>query len=105
MPIIETKDLPVLEKRPGWRGRVFHSANMTFAHWGFTGGSTIHEHVHEQEEVWHVLEGVLEVSIDGRAHRAGPGCIAIVPAGARHAVLAIESGKAIVCDFPLRPDF
>jgi quercetin dioxygenase-like cupin family protein len=105
MPIIDTADLEVLEKRPGWRGRLIHSANMTFAHWDFAAGSTIDEHAHEQEEVWHVLEGRLEMIIDGAVHVAGPGVVAIVPPDTRHSVKALSDGKAIVADFPLRPDF
>jgi quercetin dioxygenase-like cupin family protein len=105
MPVIDTSKLAVLEKRSGWRGRLFHSPSMTFVHWDFDAGSDIHEHSHEQEEVWHVLEGELEVTIDGASHLAGPGMVAIVPAGARHAVLARKSGKAIVVDHPSRPDF
>ena len=63
MPVIDTQTLKVLEKRPGWRGRVVHSPSMTFVHWDFDAGSSIHEHHHEQEEVWHVLEGELEMTI------------------------------------------
>src|SRR5262245_3838456 len=105
MPFIDTAKLDVLEKRPGWRGRLFHSANMTFAHWDFAKGSSIHRHDHEQEEVWHVIEGELEVTIDGVTRRAGPGMVAIVPAHTAHSVVALSDGKAIVCDYPLRKDF
>ena len=52
---------------------------MTFAHYEFDAGSTIHEHHHEQEEVWNVIEGELEVTVDGVAQVAGPGMVAIVP--------------------------
>ena len=105
MPIVDTADLQVLEKRPGWRGRLIHSATMTFAHWDFDAGSDIHAHSHEQEEVWHVLEGQLEVTIGGETCVAGPGVVAIVPPHTLHAVKALTAGKAIVADFPLRPDF
>lgn len=105
MPIIDTRQLAVLEKRPGWRGRLFHSPSMTFAHWDFDADSTIHEHHHEQEEVWHVLEGELEVTIDGAAHLARPGMVAIVPAEALHSVRAVSDGNAIVVDHPSRADF
>jgi quercetin dioxygenase-like cupin family protein len=105
MPVIDTRDIPVVEKRPGWRGRLFHSPNMTFAHWDFEAGSTIHEHHHDQEEVWHVLEGELEIVIDGETYRAVPGMVAVLHPGARHAVRAITAGNAIVADYPLRSDF
>jgi quercetin dioxygenase-like cupin family protein len=105
MPFIDTRHLTAIEKRPGWRGRLFHSASMTFAHWEFAAGSSIHAHAHDQEEVWHVLEGELEITIDGAAQTAGPGMVAIVPARASHAVRALRDGKAIVVDHPRRDGF
>jgi quercetin dioxygenase-like cupin family protein len=106
MPFIDTHDIQAVEKRPGWLGRIFSSATMTFAHWDFAAGSSIHEHEHPQEEVWHVLEGELEVAIAGAPpQRAGPGMIAIIPPDTRHSVVALTDGKAIVADYPLREGF
>jgi quercetin dioxygenase-like cupin family protein len=105
VPIIDTAGLQVLEKRPGWRGKLIHSATMTFAHWDFDAGSDIHEHRHEQEEVWHVLEGELQITIGDETHIAGPGVVAIIPPHTSHAVKALTAGKAIVADFPVRADF
>jgi quercetin dioxygenase-like cupin family protein len=105
LPLIDTLALPVNNKRPGWRGRVFHAESMTFAHWDFDAGATIHEHGHEQEEVWHLLEGELEITIDGKAEVARAGMVAIVPPNTPHAVKALVSGRAIVADHPSRPDF
>jgi len=105
MTIIDTNRLEALEKRPGWRGHIFHSQTMTFAHWDFAKGATIHRHDHEQEEVWHVLEGELELTIGGESHIAGPGVVAIVPPSTAHEVKALSNGKAIVADYPLRADF
>jgi quercetin dioxygenase-like cupin family protein len=42
-------------------------------------GSSIHEHSHPQEEVYEVIEGELEVTIDGVAQIARAGLVAIVP--------------------------
>ncbi len=105
MPVIDTLEIEVLEKLPGWRGRIFHSANATFGHWEFDAGSTIHEHFHPQEEVWHVVEGEVELTIAGETCRAGPGMAAIVPPGAPHSARALSDGRAIVADSPRRPDF
>ncbi|MGH7000376.1 MAG: hypothetical protein ACREEA_02595 [Stellaceae bacterium] len=38
---------------------------MTFAHYDFVCGSSIHEHFHAQEEVYEVIDGKLEVTING----------------------------------------
>lgn len=65
-------------------------------------GSSIHEHFHEQEEVWQILEGQLEITIDGATQIAGPGSVAILAPNQRHSVRALTDGKAFVVDYPLR---
>ena len=104
MPVIDTSELKVIERLPGWRARIFNSASMTFAHYEFDAGSTIHAHSHEQEEVWNVIEGELEVTIDGVAQVARPGVVAIVPPDTAHSVRALTDGRAIIVDHPLRWD-
>lgn len=105
MPFVDTHELETRTDRPGWRGRIFSSPNMTFAYWEFEPGACVHDHDHPQEEVWHVVDGELEVTIDGETRAAGPGMAAIVPAHTRHSVRALTAGRAIVADYPLRPGF
>ncbi|HEV2488899.1 MAG TPA: cupin domain-containing protein [Candidatus Acidoferrales bacterium] len=105
MPFVDVGHLKMIERLPGWQGRYFHSANMTFAHYEFKRGSTIHEHFHEQEEVYEVIEGELELTIDGAAQIAQAGVVGIVPSKARHSVKALSDGRAIIVDYPLRRDF
>jgi quercetin dioxygenase-like cupin family protein len=105
MELIDTYKLPDLEKLPGWHGKLFHAQSMTFAHWRFEVGATIHEHYHEQEEVWHVLEGQLEAVTRGEAVVAGPGMVLILEPNLPHAIRALSDGRAIVADHPSRRDF
>jgi mannose-6-phosphate isomerase-like protein (cupin superfamily) len=63
VPFIDTSALEVIERLPGWYGRYFHSPSMTFAHYDFKRGSSIHEHFHPQEEVYEVIEGELELTM------------------------------------------
>jgi quercetin dioxygenase-like cupin family protein len=105
MPFVDTRNLDVIERLPGWHGRYFHSANMTFAHYDFTRGASIHEHFHPEEEVYEVIDGELEVTIEGVVEIARPGVVAIVPANARHSIKALTDGRAIIVDHPLRRDF
>jgi quercetin dioxygenase-like cupin family protein len=105
MPFVDTSSLKVVERLPGWHGRYFHSPSMTFARYDFVRGSSIHEHFHPQEEVYEVIEGELEVTIDGATQIARPGLVAIVPANVRHSIKALTDGKAIIVDYPIRPEF
>jgi quercetin dioxygenase-like cupin family protein len=105
MPFIDTSTLKAVERLPGWYGRYFHSPSMTFAHYDFKRGATIHEHFHPQEEVYEVIDGELEITIDGKSHIARLGVVAIVPSNAPHSVKALSDGRAIIVDYPLRPEF
>jgi quercetin dioxygenase-like cupin family protein len=104
MPFVDTRALKVIERLPGWYGRYFHSPSMTFAHYDFKRGSSIHEHFHPQEEVYEVIEGELELIIDGESQVARPGLVGIVPSNVRHSVKALTDGRAIIVDYPLRTE-
>jgi quercetin dioxygenase-like cupin family protein len=78
---------------------------MTFAHYDFVRGSSIHEHFHPQEEVYEVVEGELEITIDGVTEVARPGMVAIVPSDVPHSVKALTDGRAIIVDYPVRGEF
>jgi quercetin dioxygenase-like cupin family protein len=102
MPFVAISSLKVIEPLPGWYGRYFHSPNMTLAHYDFKRGASIHEHFHAQEEVYEVVEGELEVTIDGAAEIARPGVVAIVPSNARHSVKALGPQGLNLLNRPMR---
>ena len=77
---------------------------MTFAHYDFKRGSSIHEHSHPQEEVYEVIEGELELTVNGVTKIAKPGVVGIVPSNMQHSVKALTDGKLIVVDYPSRPE-
>ena len=52
-----------------------------------------------------VIEGELEVTIDGVAQIARAGLVAIVPGSIRHSVKALTDGRAIIVDYPARHEF
>ena len=52
-----------------------------------------------------MIEGELEVTIDGAAQIARSGVVAIVPGNVRHSVKALTDGRAIIVDYPRRPGF
>ncbi len=90
---------------PGWSGRFFHAQNMTFAHYDIAAGAQpLHEHQHEQEEVWHIVEGEVAITVGGTEATLGAGSVAIVPPETPHSVRPIGACKAIIADYPLRPN-
>jgi len=105
MPFIHADEMATREPLPGWHGRFWRSENMSFAHYTIDAGSSIHPHQHPNEEVWLVIEGELEVTVDGEPQKVGPGCVVVVPPDVVHAVRALTSGRAVVANHPVRHDF
>ena len=102
MTFIDTNHLNVKEPRAGWKGRFFHSQNMTFAYYAVAAGAWIHEHSHPNDEVWNVIDGELEIKIAAETQVAGPGCAVVVPPDTAHSVKALTDVRAIVVDYPKR---
>jgi quercetin dioxygenase-like cupin family protein len=106
MPFVDTSEIEPVHRLPGWSGRTVHSDNMTFVHYEIEeGAQAVHEHLHPQEEVWNVIDGEVEVTIEGETQVAGPGCVAIVPARARHSVRVLKASRVLVVDHPRRDEF
>lgn len=91
------------EPLPEWEGGFFHSENMTFAQYSIAADATpLHEHFHEREEVWNVVEGELVLSIDGVENTLVAGGAAVVPPNTSHAVRPLSACRAIIVDYPVR---
>ena len=87
----------------GWSGRFFHSENMTFARWTIVDGAAdLHEHQHEQEEVWNVVAGRVVLVVDGVEDVVETGGAAVVPPNTPHMVRVVGSAEVVVTDFPVR---
>jgi mannose-6-phosphate isomerase-like protein (cupin superfamily) len=93
------------EPLPGWTGHFFHAANMTFAHYDIADGAQpLHEHQHEQEEVWHIVAGEVAITVGGTEATLAAGSVAIVPPETPHSVRPIGPCTAIIADYPRRPN-
>ena len=105
MPLVDATDLIEREPLPGWRGRFFHSEQMTFAYYDIAADAVpLHEHDHPQEEVWHVLAGTLVLNVGGVEVVAESGCAAIVPPNTSHSATVRGAVRAIVVDTPRRDE-
>jgi mannose-6-phosphate isomerase-like protein (cupin superfamily) len=103
MGVVSPDNMEPWSPLPGWSGRVFHSAAMTFAQWEIAADAAeLHEHRHEPEEVWNVIDGELVIVLDGRELRLGAGEAAIVPPNAPHAAKPVGPCRALVVDHPAR---
>jgi quercetin dioxygenase-like cupin family protein len=102
MGFIDPDQLPVREPRPGFHGRFFHSDHMTFSYYTIDAGCDVHPHRHPNDEVWHVISGELEVTLEGETRVLRAGEAAVVPPDAEHSARAVTDCRAIVVDHPVR---
>jgi quercetin dioxygenase-like cupin family protein len=72
-----------------------------FAYYEIDPGETIHEHEHDEEEVWHLLDE-LEVSLGGKVASLHGGQAVVVPARQRQGVRALSACRVIIADYPVR---
>ena len=99
---IDSSELAVKEPRPGWKGRFFHSEKLTLAYYTVEADASLDAHSHANDEVWNVIEGALETTIDNETRVMTAGCAAVVPPNAIHSLKALTNVRAIVVDHPRR---
>ena len=102
MPVHNTRELPLRPIRPGWSGRFVHTDNFTLAYYDLDAGASISEHSHPEEEVWNLIAGEIEITIEGESHTLVDGAVAIVPPGAAHSVTVVADAHVIIVDHPVR---
>jgi len=75
---------------------------MTFAYYEIDAGAALHPHSHPNEEVWHVIEGELDLRLGAETRCVRAGSAVIIPAGTTHAAAVKHWCRAIVVDHPSR---
>jgi quercetin dioxygenase-like cupin family protein len=105
MPFLSLEELEERELVPGFKGRFVHSENMTFAYWNIEAGATLPEHSHPHEQVANVIEGELELTLNGATKILSPGSVAVIPGDATHTGKAITRCRVIDVFYPVREDY
>lgn len=103
--VAELKRIPPREIFPGFQGRFVHSATMTFAYWDIVAGSLVPQHSHVHEQVVNMLEGKLELNVDGKTHLLEPGQVLVIPSQAIHSGKALTACKVLDVFSPVREDY
>jgi quercetin dioxygenase-like cupin family protein len=97
--------IPVREVFPGFRGQFLHSETMTLAYWSIDAGSILPAHSHPHEQVVNMLEGELELVVDGAAHMLRVGDVFMIPGNVVHSGQAITFCKVLDVFSPVRDDY
>jgi unsaturated pyranuronate lyase len=105
MPQIKLDSLAVREIFPGLRARLIHSDRVTHSWVEVDSGATFPEHQHPHEQIVSVIEGELELVVNGVAHRLVPGVVFVIPPNVPHAGRGITACRVLDAFAPVREDY
>ena len=103
--IVTVDTLPVREIFPGIRARLIHTDRVTHSWVEVDAGATFPEHQHPHEQIVTVLEGELELVVEGKGHRLTPGTVFVSPPNARHSGGGITACRVLDAFAPAREDY
>jgi quercetin dioxygenase-like cupin family protein len=105
MPLITLDTVAVREIFPGLRARLIHTDRVSHSWVEVDAGAAFPEHQHPHEQIVSVLEGELELVVDGTAHRLTPGTVFVIPSNVRHSGRGLTACRVLDAFAPVREDY
>ncbi len=107
---LHSVDWSALEWQPVRRGierKAFGSDHVTLALHRLMPGHEPRPHEHPNEQVMYILAGVLDVHVDDRIVRLGPGGLLLIPPNVRHYGVVVGDEPVLNLDVftPARPEY
>ncbi len=97
--------LAVKEIFPGFRARIVHTERTSQSRVDIDAGASFPEHRHPHEQVVNVLDGELEIMVDGTPHRLTAGVSYVIPSDTPHSGRAITDCRVLDVFAPARDDY
>ena len=105
MGFIKLDQLPELQIAQGIHGRAVTADCVTVLHAKLEAGVLLPEHAHHNEQVVNVIEGELELTVDGETYSLVPGTSMILEPNVPHSARAVTDCRVIDVFHPVRKDF
>ena len=99
------KDIPAKQLMEGITGHYAHGKNMSFGFVEIKAGTIMPKHQHVHEQITYIIEGQLDMNIDGVDYSLTPGCYHVIPSNVLHGATAITDCKLIDAFSPAREDY
>jgi len=93
------------EPIPGFKGRFIHTSSMTFAFWEIEAGSVLPEHSHPHEQVVHLIEGEMVLTLDGHRNTLASGSLLVIPSNVPHSGRTVSASRVLDVFHPVREDY
>ena len=105
MPLIQLDRVSVREIFPGLRARLVHSDRVSHSWVEVDEGATFPEHHHPHEQIVNVLDGELELVVEGVTYRLKPGMVFVIPPNVKHSGRGVTACKVLDAFAPTRDDY
>lgn len=99
------KDIPPKQLMEGIMGHYAHGENMSVGLVEITAGTIMPTHQHVQEQITYLLQGRLNMEIDGVQYSLTPGSYHIIPSNKWHSAHAVTDCKLIDVFGPVREEY
>ena len=99
------KDISPKEIVPGITGYYAHGEKLTFGYVELKKNASIPEHSHPQEQITYIIEGQLDMVIDGKPCSLTAGMHYVIPSNCKHSATAVTECKLIDAFSPVREDY
>ena len=105
MSVISVDSIAVREIFPGIRARIVHTDRTSQSWVELDEGATFPRHQHPHEQAVNVLDGMLELVVDGQTHRLSAGQVFVVPPDVPHSGRALTRCRVLDVFAPVREDY
>lgn len=99
------KDIPAKQLMAGITGHYAHGSNMSFGFIEIVKGTKMPAHQHIHEQITYVIEGELDMTIDGTLYPLTAGMYYVIPSNTLHAAFAKTDCKLIDVFAPVRKEY
>ena len=99
------KNVPPKELVAGFSGHYIHGKEMTLGYVEIKAGNDLPQHHHVHEQITFIIEGQLDMVIDGKLYSLTTGMYYVIPSNVSHGAHAVTDCKVIDVFNPVREDY
>ena len=98
--------VPLIDLVPGIKSHIVYAERIMLSFLTAQPNSYMHNHRHEPEQLMVILEGALDLVIEGKLYHMEKGDVVTLPSNVDHAAYVSERGCTVIDIFsPPRQDF
>jgi quercetin dioxygenase-like cupin family protein len=105
MTFVDLNNLKEYEFAKGVRARIINCDSMSISYVNLDAGAAMPEHNHINEQVVNVIEGELELTVNGEPRVLKPGVVEVLPPDVPHGAKALTKCRVIDVFHPAREDW